>query len=171
MARHRLAVPQRRCWSDASWAELDTIYVVHLLLILRFGNLWKILASILWVLSILCEFGCLSLSLTVCLIECASHLHSLSRFEHVTFNPTPLPCHRKLENNICRVVYAYGTLGSDVRYRARVCGGPQLGRNPMCAHPWWGIHVRFACANAYYNEACYNSSIARENMTRWSITR
>ena len=67
------------------------------------------------------------------------------------------------ENNICHGVYAYKMLASDVCYRARVCGGPWLGHDSMCVHPWWG--------NANYDKARYNSWIARDNMMRWNITR
>ena len=76
-----------------------------------------------------------------------------------------------LENNICHVVNAYEMLASDVCYCACVCDGPRLGHDSMWLHPWWGIHIQFARVNAYYGKVCYEPLIARENMTRWNVTR
>ena len=58
-------------------------------------------------------------------------------------------------------------LASDVYYRARVCGGRQLGH--VCTSMLRDSH-HFTRVDAYYNKARYNSLITRENMTRWNIT-
>ena len=62
------------------------------------------------------------------------HLHSLYRFEHVTFSLKGVAL-GNLENNIYNVVYAYEMLASAVFYCAHVCGGPQLGHDSMWVHP------------------------------------
>ena len=55
--------------------------------------------------------------------ELSENWHQLNKycFEHITFSPTALLFHMKLENNICHVVCAYEMLASGVYYRARMC--------------------------------------------------
>ena len=134
----------------------------------RLEDRWQILDLIFWVLNIL-KWVRWALTILWLSAGLSVHLYSLSCFKYVTFSPTPLPCLRKLENNICHVIYAYRMLASDF---SRICVWRTSARSRLyvCTSMMRDSHS-IRAYECILRKTSYSSLIACENMTWWNIAR